>query len=92
MLGTFIYSVLDVGLNVTLWTAKTTFNGIYGTYNYITGSNKYKLQSELEMYKVDEESYLREFRRDLANTRKELLFEIRCKRNMDDNRCRRNSI
>ena len=44
MLGTIIYTMLDVGLSMTLWTTKIISSGVIYGYHYFLGSEEHKIQ------------------------------------------------
>ena len=39
MLGTLVYSALDVTFNTVCWTVNKTFSGVYGLYNWYYDEN-----------------------------------------------------
>jgi len=39
MFGTLVYTALDVGLNIVLWTTKTAYSGISYAYSYYTNED-----------------------------------------------------
>ena len=55
MLGTLIYTTLDIGLNVILWTSKTAINGVCYAYNYIT-TEKNDSNQDIELQQISNES------------------------------------
>tara|TARA_B100001123_G_C15318072_1_gene1026923 strand:- start:3017 stop:3289 length:273 start_codon:yes stop_codon:yes gene_type:complete len=46
MFGTLIYTLLDVGLNITIWTTKTISSGIYHGYHYFINNDESEMVDE----------------------------------------------
>ena len=47
MLGTLVYTSLDISFNVLLWTGKTTINGAISLYSYLYGKDSEPVNNQL---------------------------------------------
>lgn len=73
MLGTLIYVSLDIGLNIFLWTSKTTINGVIYVYNYAYNRyEKYNEENKKILMIESKERINKEYMNDIKEELKEL--------------------